>query len=122
MKDLTLKQNFSFSPEHFSNQMAIEIEARHKALNEILKKQISNKTLVIEIAAGLSPRRLQFENYNYAELDFKPVMDIKKEIYHKLGKSDESIFSVDLADTTAFKNCLTNIIKTKNFDNVIVLN
>ena len=41
MKDLALDKGFYFAPNLFNNQMAIEIEARHKALNKALEKHIT---------------------------------------------------------------------------------
>lgn len=81
MKDLAVNNGFSFQPNQFSNAMTLEIEARYKAINNYLNKIIDKDTLVIEIAAGLSPRRLQYKNYDYEELDLKPIIDIKKNIY-----------------------------------------
>ena len=85
MKELAIRNGFSFSPNLFSNEMSVEIEARHKALNRALDKYISKDVLVIEIAAGLSPRHLQYSDYNYYELDFNPIIDIKKNLYTTMG-------------------------------------
>lgn len=124
MKDLALKKGFSFLPNHFSNEMSVEIEARHKALNCALSKYITEDTLVIEIAAGLSPRHLQYRNYDYVELDFKPVIDIKKEIYTSMGYStlNNTLYDVDITDIDSFHECLTKIINYKKYKKIIILN
>ena len=124
MKNLATKKGFAFMPSHFTNEMAIEIEARHKALNKDLQKNITKDTLVIEIACGISPRRLEFKDYEYAELDFKPVIEIKKDIYKSLGFSNltNSLFEVDLADTQELRKSLKKVLKTKTYKNVVVLN
>lgn len=81
MRKLVTEQGFTFQPEQFSNAMSLEIEARHKAVNRVLDQVIDKDTLVIELASGLSPRRLQYQNNDYAELDFAPITAIKKSIY-----------------------------------------
>ena len=90
MKELAMKEGFSFLPNLFNNEMAIEIEARHKAVSKTLLKNITNNTLVIEIAAGLSPRRLEFKEYDYLEVDFKPIMDVKRNIYKNIKTKRDS--------------------------------
>lgn len=124
MKDLAIKNNFSFLPNHFSNEMSVEIEARHKALNKVLDKYISNDALIIEIATGLSPRRLQYLDYDYYELDYEPVIDIKKEIYSTLGYGDfnNGLRGIDITDTVLLHNCLVEIINAKSYSKVIILN
>ena len=124
MKALALKNGFSFDFNHFSNAMAIEIEARHKALNNALKKHLTKDSLVIEIASGLSPRHIEFKDYSYAELDFKPIMDVKREIHNMLGfeSLNDSLFDVDITDLNALKTCLKTLLKNKKYDKVIILN
>ena len=124
MKALAMQKGFAFSPNHFSNEMAVEIEARHKALNSALEKLVTKDTLVIEIAAGLSPRHLQYKNLNYLELDFKPIMDIKREIYQTLGYENlvASLNDVDVTDPQALHNFLAKVLPHKNYDQIIILN
>ena len=57
---LAVGYGFSFEPSLFVEKMSLEIEARHKALNAALREQIDADTLVVELGAGLSPRRLEF--------------------------------------------------------------
>jgi O-methyltransferase involved in polyketide biosynthesis len=125
MKDLAIDKGFSFTPNLFNNQMAIEIEARHKALNKALEKHITPDSLVIEIAAGMTPRHLEFRNYKYLEVDFTPVMNIKKDIYQKINKNnsfDNTIVGIDLTDTNKLRTFLTDVSKTKQYDKIIILN
>ncbi len=124
MKNLATKKGFSFETSHFSNDMAVEIEARHKAVNKALAKNITKNTLVVEIAAGLSPRHLEFKNYDYIELDFKPVMDIKRDIYKALGHKNlvSTLFDADLTDSATVIKILTKTLKAKNYTNIIVVN
>lgn len=123
IKNFAVKKGFSFLPSQFVNEMTIEIEARHKALNCVLDKNLSKNALVIEIAAGLSPRHLQYKNINYVELDYKPVMDIKREIYKTMGfdKLNKTLFDVDISNATALKCFLNKMLKSYKCDKVIIL-
>ncbi len=124
MKTLAMQKGFAFSANHFSNEMSVEIEARHKALNFALEKYVSKDDLVIEIAAGLSPRHLQYKNLNYLELDFKPIMDIKREIYQALGYTNlvDSLNDVDVTNTKELHGFLTKVLKNNNYHKIIILN
>lgn len=124
VKDLAIKYGFSFQPNQFSNMMALEIEARHKAVNHQLNQIIDKDTLVIEIAAGLSPRCLQYQNFDYVELDLKPVIDIKKNIYNLMGHkfSENTLFSVDLSNVTKLHQCLETILKNNKHKKIVVVN
>ena len=98
---------FTFQPEQFVANMAVEIEGRYKAVSSILRSKISKskRTLVIEFAVGLSPRRLEFLELDYLESDFEPMMKMKKQIYKKMGfqKFEKGLFAVDLANTKQLK-------------------
>ena len=124
MKELALKEGFAFAPNLFNNEMSVEIEARHKALSKALKKQLTSDSLVIEIAAGMSPRHLEFSEYNYVEVDFKPVMDIKSKIYKLIGKGElsKSLYAVDLSNVERLREFLNKIVKTKKFSKIIIVN
>ena len=124
MKTLALKQGFAFEPSHFNNEMAVEIEARHKALNKALAKHITKDTLVIEIAAGLSPRHLQFKEYDYVELDLKPVVDIKKDIYIQLGYKNlaKTLFASDVTDEKILTKVIASVVNKNTYKKVIIVN
>ncbi len=124
MKTLAMKKRFAFLPNHFSNEMSVEIEARHKGLNFALERFVSKNDLIIEIAAGLSPRHLQYKNFNYLELDFKPIMDIKREIYKSLDYKSlaDSLNNVDLTNIKELHNFFTKALKNKNYNKIIILN
>ncbi len=124
MKALSMINDFSFLPNHFSNEMSVEIEARHKALNKALDKYITKDTLIIEIAAGLSPRHLQYRDYDYYELDFDPVIDIKKEIYKAMGYEElnNSLYGLDITNIEMLHKCLNEIISIKEHKKTIIIN
>jgi len=124
MRNLVFDYGFSFQPSMFNNQMAVEIEARHKATSKVLEKYITPDTLVIEVACGLSPRRLEFEYFNYLEVDFQPVVDIKKDVYFALGKKKfaKSLVGVDLADTAKLTEFLSGVVNKHKFKKIIVVN
>lgn len=123
MKNLVIKNGFSFEPDQFTNAMALEIEARHKAINHELDRLIDHDTLVIEIAAGLSPRHLQYQSYDYIELDFKPVIEIKKSIYSDLSyeRLNNTLFDVDLANIEQLHRCLITILKHNQHKKIVVI-
>ena len=106
MKQLSIKNGFSFSPNHFSNEMSVEIEARYKSLDRVLDKYITKDTLIIEIAAGLSPRHLQYRNKNYYELDFNPIIEIKKNIYTSMGYEvlNNFLYGLDITNISKLHN------------------
>lgn len=124
MKELAINSGFSFLTNHFSCEMSVEIEARHKSLNRALDKYINKDTLIIEIAAGLSPRHLQYENCNYYELDFSPVIDIKRDVYTAMGygKLNSSLYGLDINDLKSLRKCINEIVSTKEYDRVIIVN
>ena len=127
MKDLVMKNGFAFQPNQFTNAMALEIEARHKAINHELDRLINHDTLVIEIAAGLSPRRLQYQDYDYVELDFKPIIEIKKSIYLSIYPDladkfiNNTLFDVDLANTEQLHQRLTTILQQHQHKKIVVI-
>ena len=131
MKNLVTQKGFSFQPNQFTNAMALEIEARHKAINSELNQLIDKDTLVIEIAAGLSPRRLQYKDYSYVELDFKPVIEIKKSIYLSIYLSiypdlanecvNNYLYDVDLANTEQLHQRLATILQRNQHKKIIVV-
>ena len=123
MKNLVIKNGFSFEPSQFINDMALEIEARHKAINYKLNQMIGDDTLIVEIAAGLSPRHLQYRNYDYVELDFKPVIEIKKAIYSDLSHEclNNTLFDVDLANTEQLHQCLVTILQRNQHKKIIII-
>ena len=124
MKNLATEKGFTFLPEHFSNEMSVEIEARHKSLNHAIKSNLVENTLIIEIASGLSPRHLQFSSNEYVECDFKPIMDIKREIYKSMGHENlvETLCDADISNVKKFKNFITKSINKKNYQKIIIVN
>lgn len=87
---LAYEQGFIFQPEQFGAKLAVELEARHKALNKSLRKHIKkydNNVVVVEIGIGLSSRKLEFFDTKYIEIDYSPMIEIKQKIYNELNIS-----------------------------------
>lgn len=116
---------FTFAPEQFVANMAVEIEGRYKAVSSLLRSKLSKtkKTLVIEFAVGLSPRRLEFAQVDYLESDFEPMVKMKKQIYKRMGfqKFEKGLFSVDLANTKQLNSFLTKKANIENYDQIILI-
>lgn len=121
--------NFSFQPELFTAKMSVEIEARYKAVSNALSHQIKEtggeqeRILVIEIATGLSPRCLQFNNVDYIESDMKPVIELKKRIFKNLNFQDKikNFYIADLTKPEQLKNFLLKIPQTSKYKKVIIV-
>lgn len=113
---------FSFRPSLFVSKMAVEIEARHKAMNIALDRALNGGSLVIELGAGLSPRRAQYENADYIEIDHKQISEMKARIYEEIGLSELAggLCAVDLKETDAFSRALESAGASEH-RNVIVL-
>ncbi len=103
---------FSFQPEQFVAKLAVELEARHRALSCTVREQVNKigDCLIIELGAGLSSRRLEFKDMSYIEVDYPPMVEIKSNIYEKLGFSVKSgeLIGADLTNI----NDLDYIIKS----------
>lgn len=120
---LATKYGFSFTPELFVVKMAVEIEARHKAMNEMLKRNLTKKTLVIELAAGLSPRRIEFADVDYLEVDYRALAEMKSAIYQsmQLEKYTKGLCAVDLSKREELRKFLSKIPNLKNYEKIIVV-
>lgn len=97
------ESGFRFQPEQFVAKLAIELEARHKAINSAIRKHVAkyrNNVVILELGAGLSSRRLEFSNLPYIEIDFMPVIELKRKIYKMLGYScdNDEFLGVDMAN------------------------
>ena len=79
--------------------MCVEIEARYKALNALIRRHLTSRTAVVELAAGLSPRRTEFGGVPYYELDLPEIVEIKKEIYRDMNLPCDGLIRLDLCDT-----------------------
>lgn len=119
---LAVEYGFSFEPSLFVEKMSLEIEARHKALNAALREQIDADTLVVELGAGLSPRRLEFTDTAYCELDYPPIADMKRRIYEKMGQAQraDDVFDVDLTDLQAVEE-FSRHLKQRKYAKIVVL-
>ncbi len=119
---LATEYGFSFQTSLFVADMAIEIEARHKALSAAVASGVNEETLVIELAAGLSPRRAEFAGANYVELDHETIVEIKKTIYQKMGLNEYALGlrAVDFMDKEAFAEVLQSL-GVSNYKRVLVV-
>jgi O-methyltransferase involved in polyketide biosynthesis len=114
MFGLAHQYDFQFSYSQFNPNLSLEIEARYKSLSEVLKQQLiflGPETVIIELAAGLSPRKLDFCNFEYYELDFQKICELKSDIYERIGYNNftNDLISIDLTDFEKLENNLQNI-------------
>lgn len=119
---LAAEYGFSFQTSLFVADMAVEIEARHKALSAAVAAWTDKETLVIELAAGLSPRRAEFSGVDYVEFDHETIVEIKKSIYQKMGLADyaSGLYAVDFTDKEAFAEILRTL-GACNYKRVVVV-
>jgi len=123
---LAFEWGFSFQTEQFIAKLAIELEARYKALNFILQKHIEtvgDNVIIIEIGAGLSPRKLEFSHFQFIEIDYPPMVEIKQKIYEILGlpiQSDELI-GADLTHPLDLDKIVQFVQKIRTGRSVIVV-
>jgi O-methyltransferase involved in polyketide biosynthesis len=123
---LACERGFSFQTEQFVAKLALELEARYKALNFILDKHIKtigNNVIIIEIGAGLSPRKLEFNNFQFVEIDYPPMIEIKQKIYEMLGypiRYDELI-GADLTHPLDLKKIVQLVQKIKKGRSILMI-
>lgn len=120
---LAVKYGFLFQPALFVSEMAVEIEARHKAINAVLREIQTDNTLVIELGVGLSPRRCEFSYLEYIEVDYSTIVNMKKEIYRliNLPKYGEGLIASDLSEPEEWGKQLKYKIKSKHYNQIIVV-
>lgn len=119
--NVSARYGFEFQPSLFENQMCIEIESRYKALNSLIRKHLNNKTLIIELASGLSPRKIEFAHYPYYEIDLPEIIEIKKEIYKDMNISCDGLICMDLCDKTILYDLLNEIIENYNDKDILIV-
>ena len=119
---LATEYGFSFQTSLFVANMSIEIEARHKALTEAVKQQVTDDTLVIELAVGLSPRRMEFPELSYLEMDLDTIVEVKKNIYRKMGQENyaNGLRAVDFSKQEQFADLLSTL-SLKRYKKVVVV-
>lgn len=85
-----LEQN-CFDRVDLRKELAPEIEARYKLINKLLDE--SKIKQVLELAAGYSSRGMIYsqKDYNYIEMDLKPIIDNKKQIVKALNQEHENL-------------------------------
>ncbi len=122
---LANKWNFSFEPEQFVANLAVELEARHKALSYTLREQVDKigYCQVIELGAGLSSRRLEFKDIPYIEIDYPPMVEIKDKIYENLGlpAKPNELIGVDLTNISDLDFIVKSIGQFKQGKSVIIV-
>lgn len=105
-----LKNKIEVIPYIHDDKLAIEIEARYKLIDKLLKK--SNINQILELAAGYSQRGLIFtkdKDSKYVELDLKQVTDLKKDILNSITPipNNLKIISGDATNKDDFAKCLS---------------
>ena len=88
--------------------LAVELEARYKLMDRLLKK--TNIKQVLELAAGYSSRGLIFSKdygYRYIELELQKVADLKEELINSISDkpSNLHIISGNATDKLYFDKC-----------------
>lgn len=101
---------FTFEPSLFVPNMAIELEARHKSLSRRLAALVDASTLVVELGAGLSTRRMEFPAVAYRELDFPTMVRFKADIYTDIGceTAAQDLVGVDLSAPGALASAIAD--------------
>ena len=117
---LSVRYGFDFQPSLFETRMCVEIESRYKALNSLIVTHLTEKTLIIELASGLSPRKSEFAQVPFYEIDLPEIIEIKKEIYNDMNIICDDLISMDLCDTTILYDILNEIIE-KNIGKDILI-
>ena len=123
---LSEQNGITFHPEQFTAKMSVEIEARYKAASKLLSNTINTlekPPIVIEIAAGLSPRSLEFQNVDYREIDFPLIMEQKSQIFRDINRSDSTnnLIGLDLTDTAKLRDIIDQIINQNPDHSLIFL-
>ena len=118
-----VEYGFRFEPSLFVAEMAVEVEARHKALNRALQSIVTENDLIIELGAGLSPRRLEFQKYNYVEMDYLTITNLKRAIYDQMGleKFCNGLIPIDFTQEQGFQRALSEVCKLKPHNRVVVV-
>lgn len=118
---IAVKYGFGFQPEFFEPRMCIEIEARYKALNALINQNLTDRTVVIEIAAGLSPRKTEFDSVPYYELDLPPIIEIKKEIYQDMHIPCNGLIGIDLCEKEKLSDIVSGIVGREKGSGILIV-
>jgi len=105
-----LKNNIEVEVYLPKDILAIELEARYKLMDRLIKG--SNIKQVLELAAGYSQRGLIFSkdnNYKYVELELQEVVDLKKEIINNVSNMPDNLHIISGGATNQkdFDKCKT---------------
>lgn len=116
---------FTFTPEQFVANLAVELEARHKALSAAVAAatdEFRDPPVIVELGAGLSPRRLEFKSHSYVEIDLPPVIAIKQAVYTSIGHKFDAreLVEADFADADGLESAL-QIVRDLQGDRQIVV-
>jgi O-methyltransferase involved in polyketide biosynthesis len=87
-----LKNKIEVEPYIPKDILAIELEARYKLIDRLLKNTKIKQ--ILELAAGYSQRGLIFTeeyNYNYVELDLEEITDLKKDMINTISNMPDSL-------------------------------
>lgn len=124
--NLACEYGFVFQPDLLVAQLSVEIEARHKAVNQALVQnlnELGDNVIIVELASGLSPRKLEFSDYHYVEVDYPPVQEMKKEIYKNLGYrfNASDLIGANLTNREDLNRIENSILKINNKKSVIIV-
>lgn len=118
-----VEYGFIIDPSLFVAKMAVELEGRYNAVTEAINTclRADNDITIIELGAGLSPRRFEFEEIDYYEFDYPVVCSIKKDIIKRLGKSINPCYflGLDITQPEQFRNAIENIVKSSKGKRII---
>jgi O-methyltransferase involved in polyketide biosynthesis len=108
-------QGVEIPEELKSPEIASQIEARYKLANRLLTE--NHVEQVLEIAAGFSPRGLEFTDDGstiYVEVDLPTIIDQKKKIVDTLGqRTNLHLVAGDALDITSLRPALQHFDRSK---------
>lgn len=107
-EEIISKVNFDFSKLKQSKWLSMYMALRAKIIDEICNKYITENpsTTVIHLGCGLDSRylRINDKNINWYDIDFKSVIDLRKQFYTEtqnykmIGKSVTDLSWIDKID------------------------
>lgn len=107
-EEIISKVNFDFSKLKQSKWLSMYMALRAKIIDEICNKYITENpsTTVIHLGCGLDSRylRINNKNINWYDIDFKSVIDLRKQFYTEtqnykmIGKSVTDLSWIDKID------------------------
>ncbi len=116
MNQIISNHMFTYDPSFFDIDLSLELEGRHKGINAIINQYNGgcDNLTVIEIACGLSSRRIEYGCIKcFYEIDYAPIIELKSEVYKSLSfPSEDSLFGLDITNLM-FLNQLLLLLNEK---------